>query len=494
MATIDPDEVFRGTEIDLRGEWIAPDLLRRVGENIVLKVRERGVPSPQVVLGGDTRDDTLTLMESLSRGIINRGGSIILIGGDIAKPLTYFSARRYRAHVLAYVTASHVRASFNGVKVCFVENPAHHQPLLSLAAKEVVNKREDALNEYHQYLTTVFGSDVGGGRSLVVDSLYGAAWAIAPQVLRKANFDLECLHSYIDRKFSHLQHHAPDPTLSGNLEELRLAVQAWGGIGVAFDGDMDRAVFVDENAEIVPADEIAMIIGRHILGKARKKAKVVYHCQCSNGVPEVIKQARGTPVIQETGWLSIKEKMREVGAIFGAEISGHFFYGGNLYYVSNGDDALYTTLMLFRALEERGQSLAELRKELPAYFTSPELRVAYDGRRNPRIVTALRKRFQEDSVYSLSVIGRDLRVEKHDGNQWCSWLVFRASRTEPDNLSFRFEGRTLPHLAEIKRILLESIPDRDKPLRKMLEEAYRTAIGDPTAYYRRALEATGRLP
>jgi phosphomannomutase/phosphoglucomutase len=197
-------------------------------------------------------------------------------------------------------------------------------------------------------------------------------------------------------------------------------------------------------------------------------------------------------VIQETGWRSIKEKMGQVRAAFGAEISGHFFYGDDLYYVRNGDDALFTTLMLFSVLNRRGQTLAEAREELPAYFTSPELRVTYDERRNPAVIEALKKRFQDDRGYVLSAIGRDLRAEKHAGKEWCSWLVFRVSRTEPEKLSFRFEGRALPHLAEIKRTLLESIPDGDRALREMLEQSYRDSVGDPAAYYRKALEASGR--
>jgi phosphomannomutase len=270
--------------------------------------------------------------------------------------------------------------------------------------------------------------------------------------------------------------------------------KSWEGVGVAFDGDMDRGVFVDENGEVVHADEIAMIIGSHILAKAKKRARVVYHCQCSNGVPETIAKAKGTPVIQETGWRSIKSKMGEVGAVFGSEISGHFFYGNDLYYVRNGDDALYSALMLFRALDQRRQTLAEARAELPAYFTSPEVRVAYDGTRNAHVLEALRRRFEGDDAFTLGLIGNDLRAEKHEGEKWRSWIVFRTSCTEPNKLSFRFEGRTLKDLAEIKQTLMDAIPERDEPLRGMLEKAYRTSIGDPTAFYRRALEAAGKLP
>ncbi len=493
MTSMNPDKVFQSDESDFRGERINPDLFRRLGENIVLRVRSSGVPSPQVVLGGDTRDDTPVLMKSLSRGILNRGGSIILIGADIAKPLAYFSAELYRADALAYVTASHVRASCNGVKVCFTESPSHQPPILSLAAREVVNQRDHAVNQYQEYLTATFGPDLGKGKSLVIDSLHGASWIVAPQALKKARFNLECLHTNIDRKFTYLQDNAPDPSLPNNLVELREAVSGWQGIGAAFDGDMDRVVFLDENAEVVPADEIAMLIGSHILEKMRRKPKVVYHCQCTNGVPEVIREARGKPVIQQTGWLSIKQKMKEVAAVFGTEISGHFFYGDNLYYVRNGDDPLYTTLTLFAALKKRGQTLAEARKQFPAYFTSPELRIAYDKTRNRRIVEAMRKRFQRDPDYTLSVIGDDLRAEKHEKKKWCSWLVFRTSRTEPHKLSFRFEGRTLAYLAEMRRALLDSIPDEDQPLRKMLKEAYEAAVPDPVAYYRRALEAAGKL-
>ena len=102
MRKTDPDKVFQDKEIDLRGERIDPDLFRRIGENIVLRTRSDAVPSPQVVLGGDTRENTPELMNALSRGIFNRGGSIILIGGLIAKPMAYFAAELYGADAVAY--------------------------------------------------------------------------------------------------------------------------------------------------------------------------------------------------------------------------------------------------------------------------------------------------------------------------------------------------------------------------------------------------------
>ncbi len=494
MKGREPDRVFQDKEVDLRGERIDLDTLRRIGENVVVRARSSGIPSPQVVLAGDTRDDTLALLEAISRGILHRGGSIILIGGDAPKPLGYFSAELLAADAIAYVTASHAPARYNGVKVYFTEKSASHRRALSLAGREVVNWREDCIREYHQYLIKTFGPNLGRRKPLVVDPLFGAARVIAPEILKGFGFDVECLHDYVDRKFTLLQDNSPDPTLPNNLDELKEVVKSWGGMGVAFDGDMDRAVFVDENSEVVHSDEIAMILGSYILKKLRKKAKVVYHCQCSNSVPEVIEEARGQAIIQETGWRSVKEKMKEVRAAFGAEISGHFFYGDGLYLVNNGDDGLFTTLMLSKVLRESRQTLAEARDGLPAYFTSPELRVTYDQDRNSHIVQSLRARFEKDHGYAVRAVGRDLRAEKHDGKEWRSWVVFRASRTEPQKLSFRFEGRSLEHLAEVKRDLLESIPASDERLSTMLDESYKTIVGDPTAYYRRALEAAGKIP
>jgi phosphomannomutase/phosphoglucomutase len=493
MRKTDPDRVFEGNEIDLRGERVDPHLFRRVGENIVLKARSSGTPSPQIVVGGDTRHDTQVLIESLSKGILHRGGSIILVGGDIAKPVIYFSGQHYSADAVAYVTASHVRSNFNGAKICFLERAARQKPVLSLAAREVVNKRDDVVRGYEEYLAKTFGPELGKGMHLVVDSLFGSSRLIAPEVLRKSRFTLECLHGFVDRKFTQLHDNAPDPTLPKNLEELQEVTKLWEGIGMAFDGDMDRVVFVDEEGEVVSADEIAMILARYILKRLRKKSKVVYQCQSSNSLPEVIKQARGRPVIQETGWQNIKRKMQEVKGAFGSEISGHFFYGRDLYCVSNGDDGLYTALMLCKVLKEMERSLVEARKALPAYFTSPELRVTYDRNRRTRVIEALEKHFKGHDGYTLNVIGQDIRAEKHEGKQWCLWLVFRTSSTEPDKLSFRFEGRTLAHLAEAWHALLDAIPQEDHRLKTLLDDTYKDAVGDPTAYYRKALEAAGKI-
>jgi phosphomannomutase / phosphoglucomutase len=483
MAKIDSEDVFRKDELDMRGKDVNPADFYLIGRNIVTKLKEKGVDVPQIVTGGDARPDTPELLEMLEKGIKNEGGAIISVGYDMPKPIAYVAGEQFQSNSVAYVTASHINVTHNGIKINFLRQT----PNIQLSPGVLVDKRDEVVNFYKGYLKSIFAG-VGIGKRAVVDSLYGTSCGMAQSIFEDLGFKVAGLHSYIDRNCKGLLDNAPDPHEPGNLEELMTLTKVWGDLGIALDGDVDRVSIVGEDGEKITEDEITMIIAEHLIKEAGGTPSVVYEIKSSNAVPEVIQRAGGNAEIQKTGWQNIKKKMAETGAIFGGEISGHNFYSKQFYYVPYGDDGLFTALMVSQILSNSKKTLSEFRTQFPVYFTSPELRVEYQENRNPDVVKELKRAFEIEN-YSLLVFDSDVRIERYEEKEWKSWAVVRTSKTEPKKLTICFEGKTLDDLNEMMQLFLAKIPKQDSKLRDIIQNAYDKAVGNPKIYYRRALNS-----
>jgi phosphomannomutase len=281
--------------------------------------------------------------------------------------------------------------------------------------------------------------------------------------------------------------------------------------GVAFDGDGDRAKFIDETGEIISEDEITALISiyliqeyrqKHLEGKPKTtKPKIIIELKSSKLVEEAVTKVEGEIVREKTGRIYIKEHMaRDNDIIFGGELSGHYFYrkyfcGREFYPVDTGEDGLFTALLLGRIVQESGKQLSQLRAELPKYETSGEIRYTYRKEKKgeemeseiTKILKQLRDFYSEDAgdsqrkSFMLKVIERDedTRVEigGQDGKQdhYCS-VIFRNSKNDPQKLTLVFEGKTKESLDYIRQDFLgriakiESLDSKYSGLRESLEK------------------------
>jgi phosphomannomutase/phosphoglucomutase len=481
MAKIKPEDVKRKDELDMRGKDVNPNDFYIIGRNIVNKLKDQGINIPQIVTGGDARPDTPELLEMLENGIKEEGGATISLGYDIPKPIIYVAGERFQSNCVAYVTASHVNVTHNGIKINFLRQT----PIIQLCPGVLVERRDEVINFYKDYLNTNFAG-VGKGKRVVVDSLYGTSSGIAQSIFEDLGFKVAGLHSQIDKSYKRLLDNAPDPHELRNLEELMTLTKVWGDFGIALDGDADRVSIVGDDGEKITEDEITMIIAEHLISKAGGNPSVVYEIKSSNAVSEVIRRAGGNAVLQKTGWQNIKKKMVEKKAIFAGEISGHNFYSKQFYYVPYGDDGIFTALIVSQILSNSKKTLSEFRTQFPVFFTSPELRVEYRDDRNPGVVEELKRVFETDK-FNLIVIDSDIRIERYKEKEWKSWAVVRTSETEPNKLTICFEGRTFDDLNEMIKLFLNKIPIQDSKLRDIVQNAYDKAVGNPKIYYRRAL-------
>jgi phosphomannomutase/phosphoglucomutase len=224
-----------------------------------------------------------------------------------------------------------------------------------------------------------------------------------------------------------------------NLQDLIRAVRSSGAdLGVGFDGDADRIGVVDGDGTIVWGDHVLILYARDALERTGAGQPIVFDVKCSQALPDEIAKAGGVPVMWKTGHSLMKDKMHELHAPVGGEMSGHMFFSEGFY---GHDDALYGAARLIRIVAASGTSLAGMLAGVPKFVSTPELRVDVDESRKFQIVEDAIGHFRKTH----EVIDVDgARVLFGDG-----WGLIRASNTQPI-LVTRYEARTAQRLAAIR--------------------------------------------
>jgi phosphomannomutase/phosphoglucomutase len=215
-------------------------------------------------------------------------------------------------------------------------------------------------------------------------------------------------------------------------------------LGVGFDGDGDRLGVIDDQGEIIWGDRLMILYWREILPRHPGTVGIV-EVKCSQTLYDEIARLGGRPIFYRTGHSLIKAKMREVGAVFTGEMSGHMFFADEYY---GYDDAVYAAARLLRILSHAAAPLSGLLADVPRYPATPEIRVACPDEVKFQVVAEIAARFKR----SHTVIDIDGARVLFDGG----WGLVRASNTQPA-LVLRAEGVTEDALARIKAELAAAL-------------------------------------
>lgn len=210
--------------------------------------------------------------------------------------------------------------------------------------------------------------------------------------------------------------HPADPLVPENLRDLRNLMD--GGefdLGVAFDGDADRAFFLDDRGEALSGSTVTSLVARRILADS-PGAAIVHNLITSKAVPEVIAECGGTPVRTRVGHSYIKQIMAETGAAFGGEHSGHYYFRANY----RADSGMLAMLYLLRIVSEDGRPLSMIRRDVERYSSSGEINFKVTDPETA--VAAVEDRYRDAQTDHLDGLTVDL------GDRWFN---LRPSNTEP---------------------------------------------------------------
>jgi phosphomannomutase len=439
------DAVFKAYDIRGRADdgEIDPKLFRLIGQAFVSLF-----PAEVVAVGRDVRVSSTALFEGLVDGITAAGSDVIDLG-EVPTDLVYFYSGKHSVPG-AIITASHNPSEYNGLKLCRagaapvgadtglaeIKDMVLRDGAATGATKGSV-RRVDAVDDYVDHLLSIVDAASIGPLRVAADGGNGMAGITVTRVFDRLAADLDGLYLDPDGTFPN---HPADPIQLENLSDLIDKVTRGGhDLGVAFDGDADRAFFIDDQASPVSGSTVTALIARWMLHR-HPGASIIHNLITSRAVAEVVREAGGVPVRTRVGHSYIKQVMAESGAVFGGEHSGHYYFLDNY----RADSGMLAMLVLMRVISEDGRPLSALRRDVELYAASGELNFEVA---DPAASIAL-----IESAFSLAEIDRldGLSVDLGD-----SWFNVRASNTEP-LLRLNVEARDPSTVADTVR-RIESI-------------------------------------
>lgn len=443
--------IFR--QYDIRGV-VDQDLtdgdMDRIVRAFAVYAREKGCD--QVLLGYDNRHSSPHFRDIASQALVESGCKVIDLGMVIT-PVFYFASRHLQIPAGIMITASHNPSQYNGLKLLLGESTIFGEDIQEI-------RRISETGQFQRYpggLLTQRSVDQDyarlikekikmGPRQLrvVVDCGNGTASLFAPDILQ--NLGCEILELYCDSNPDYPYHH-PDPVNPDNMTDLaKQVVKDQADLGIGFDGDGDRLGVVDRHGNMIWGDLLMILFWRELLPRY-PGAKAIVEVKCSQSLIDEIRRLGGDPLLYKTGHSLIKAKMKEIGAIFTGEMSGHMFFADDYY---GYDDAIYAAARLLSMLSYRKENLDELLADIPRYYSTPEIRVPSSDTEKFAQVERVKEHFR--GRYEIIEID-GARIIFPDG-----WGLVRASNTGPE-LIVRCEGKTPQTLDRIKSELFAYLQD-----------------------------------
>jgi phosphomannomutase/phosphoglucomutase len=445
--------IFR--EYDIRGiadHDLTDEVAEHIGRAFGTLVRRSG--SNRVVLGHDVRLSSPRLHARVAEGLKACGLEVLDLGFMVT-PGVYFAAVRLEAGGSLQVTGSHNPPEYNGFKMTLQDGAVYGERIQEI--RRMIETRDwesgagsvrlvPILDEYVAAITSRVR--LSGRPRIVVDAGNGTAGPVALRVFEGIGCEVDALYCEPDGAFPN---HLADPTVPAFMADLtRRVVDRGADLGIGLDGDGDRIGLIDSGGRMIFGDQLLALLARDVFERIGP-AEIIFDVKCSQGLVEDIEAHGGIPHMWKTGHSLIKSEMRRTGAPIAGEMSGHMFFTEGWF---GFDDAVYAGARLLGILDRWGRPLAELVDTIPAYVSTPELRIGCADEEKFQVVEEVTRRFKERG--DVRVIDLDgARVIFGDG-----WGLLRASNTQPV-LVLRFEGQSEEALARVRATftaILEEFP------------------------------------
>ena len=395
----------------------------------------------------DMRLSSPSLTDAFIHGAVSQGGDIIdygLAGTD----QMYFAVAADGLDGGAQVTASHNPKQYNGCKL--VRKDAF--PLSGESGikemKEMILagtvpaatrtgsvERGEMLDRYIKHVLTFIDEAAIKPFNIVLDAGSGVAGFVAPPMFDRLPCRTTRLCFEVDGTFPN---HEANPLIEENRRDITERVIADGAdAGIAWDGDADRCFFLDGSGEFIAGDFITALLAESFLMKHPGET-IIYDVRASYAVKDIVEKYHGRALMNRVGHAFIKRRMREENAIFGGEVTGHYYFRDNFY----ADNGFIPALLILELMSQKGQSLRDLLKPLrEKYFISGEINTKLASIDDAtKKIDALAREYSHGHVYRLDGVS----VEFADWH-----FNVRASNTEP-LLRLNLEGLT-PEVMENRR-------------------------------------------
>ncbi len=372
---LDP-KVFKA--YDVRGLY--PTELDEAGARAIGRAYVEQFEPRRIAVGRDMRLSSPSMAAAAIEGATSAGADVLDLG-MVGTEMVYFAVGRLGLDGGIEVTASHNPKEYTGMKIVRrgalpvggesglleIRDRARAEEQNAPPAERGHVEPYDIWPEYVESVLSFIDVSAVKPLKVVIDAANGMAGVMLPPVLERLPIDARTYYFEPDGTFPN---HEPNPLLPENREFIvERTLEEDADLGVAFDGDADRCFFVDDTGEFVPGDFVTALLAESMLEK-EPGAKIIYDVRASWAVPETIKNAGGVPLINRVGHAFIKHRMRKEGALFGGEVSGHYYFRE----FSQADSGVIPFLLMLELISKRGKKLSELLAPFrERYFLTGEL-------------------------------------------------------------------------------------------------------------------------
>jgi phosphomannomutase len=380
----------------------------------------------RVLVGHDCRLSSGEIFEYLCKGI-NDGGADVYYTGYSTTPMIYFGTATGKFDASVQITASHNPKEYNGFKISRTGAlPVGYDTGLAELEKMVKNGKIDKpekkgrminyeLKDKYIKFHKSYVPDISN-LSIAVDCSNGMTSILIKDILGNKP------HYLYDTMDGNFPNHEPNPLDENNVKDLeKLVIKDKCDIGIIYDGDGDRVIFVDEKGKFIPPDLIIGVIGKYYL--KREKGNVLHDIRTSRAVSEYIRSLGGTPYMWKVGHAFAKVKLREIKGIFGGELAGHYYFRDFF----NCDSGIFASLIVLNVvsrIKKEGMTFSSLIDSIRVYANSGEVNFKIDKKKEA--MDALKDETTSKEKPTAFYDFDGYRIEFKD---W--WFNVRPSNTEP---------------------------------------------------------------
>jgi phosphomannomutase len=389
-----------------------------------------------------------TLAQAFIEGVVAQGGHVTdygLVGTD----QMYFAVAADELDGGAQITASHNPKQYNGCKLVKREAfPLSGESGIKEMKEMILSgtlpppatapgsvQRGDVLDRYTSHVLSFIDESAVLPFKVVLDAGSGVAGLVAPRLFDRLPCQTTRLCFEVDGTFPN---HEANPLIEENRRDITAQViKDRADIGIAWDGDADRCFFLDGTGEFIAGDFVTALLAEAFLLK-KPGSTIIYDVRASYAVKDIVAQYGGRALMNRVGHAFIKRRMREEDAIFGGEVTGHYYFRDNFY----ADNGFIPALLILELMSKKGQSLRDLLKPLrEKYFISGEININVTSMEvAAEKIDRLAREYSHGNVYQLDGVSAEFP----------DWhFNVRPSNTEP-LLRLNLEGLT-PEIMEQRR-------------------------------------------
>lgn len=415
--------IFRAYDIrGIYGKDLTEEVFKRIG--FVL-----GKKKETFLVGHDIRSSGPKLSLALISGLITGGAKKVYFCQEASFGLCFFSGWKLRVDKTFFVTASHLPKEWNGLKIAFGDG----EPISSLTIQKIKNEvlkiekkkinfkkpkfeKVSLKEDYILYFLKIFSSPKKRQLKIVLDCGNGATSLVVPEIFKKFGFGMTELFCQPDPNFPN---RSSEPTPEAVKILINTVLQEKADFGVAFDGDGDRAVIIDDKGRYLRGDQIGILLAKNILRGEKRRATVVKTVSCTMAVEEELKKL-GTRIVEvQVGHNFVGRTCKKEKAVLGIEESSHLYFPKIFHF----DDAILTPLYTAEVVLNKNKKLSQLIDEIPLYhfeeknFSCPD-EIKFE------VIKKLKKKFKKEYKKINTLDG--IKVYFKNG-----WVLIRASNTSP---------------------------------------------------------------